>query len=152
MFVSFNQYFVAVGDSVTFELGARDRKRLAARLAVGTDARPLAIRTPDGEIDLPAPARRAVEQLLTELAAGNAVHVLADEHDMTTQEVAELLGLSRTFVVRLIDEGKITAHFAGSHRRMRAADAVALARQRQARLDGVAAITAADVAAGVPFH
>jgi hypothetical protein len=61
--------------------------------------------TADGEIDLPAPVRRAIEQVLTELAAGNAVHVLGDEHDMTTQEVAELLGLSRTFVVRLIDDG-----------------------------------------------
>lgn len=141
-----------VNDSITFELGVRDRKRLAARLAVGADARPLAIRTPDGEIDLPAPARRAVEQLLTELAAGNAVHVLADDHDMTTQDVAELLGLSRTFVVRLIDQGKLSAHFAGSHRRVRAADAFAYARHRQARLDGVAAITAADIAAGVPYH
>jgi hypothetical protein len=70
MFVSFNPTMSDVSDSLTFELGVRDRKRLAARLAVGTDARPLAIRTPDGEIDLPAPARRAVEQLLTELAAG----------------------------------------------------------------------------------
>ena len=80
------------------------------------------IELPNDVIDLPAPARHAVEQLLTELAAGSAVHVLADDHDMTTQEVAKLLGLSRTFVVRLIDTGKLTAHFAGTHRRVRAAD------------------------------
>ena len=49
---------------------------------------------------------------------------------MTTQEVAELLGLSRTFVVRLIDTGTLNAHFAGSHRRVRAANALAYARQR----------------------
>lgn len=49
----------------------------------------------NGVIDLPAPVRHAVEQLLTELGAGSAVHVLADDHDMTTQEVAKLLGLAR---------------------------------------------------------
>jgi excisionase family DNA binding protein len=141
-----------MNSGMTFELGVRDRKRLAARLAAGTNARPLAIRTSDGEIDLPAPARRAVEQVLAELAAGNAVHVVGDEHDMTTQEVADLLRLSRTFVVRLIDEGKLAAHFAGSHRRIRAADAFAYQRHRQSRLAGVEAITAADIAAGVPYH
>ena len=77
---------------------------------------------------------------------------MVDDHDMTTQEVAELLGLSRTFVVRLIDTGKLNAHFAGSHRRVRAADALAYARQRQAKLEGVASITTADVAIGVPYH
>ena len=137
---------------MTFKLGVRDRKRLAGRLAIGADTRPLAIRTPNGEIDLPEPARRAVEKLLTELAAGSTVHVFADDHGMTTQEVAELLGLSRTFVVRLIDTGKLTAHFVGTHRRVRAADALAYAGQRQARLQGVAAITAADNAVGVPYR
>jgi excisionase family DNA binding protein len=63
---------------------------------------------------------------------------------MTTQDVAELLGLSRTFVVRLIAEGRLRP-FAGSHRRVRASDAFAYARHRPTRLDGVAATTAADI-------
>lgn len=42
------------------------------------------------------------------------MHVLADDHDLTTAEAAEL-GLSRTFVVRLIDDGVIPAHCAGTH-------------------------------------
>jgi excisionase family DNA binding protein len=139
-------------DSATFELGTRDRKRLSARLTGERPTRPLAIRTADGEIDLPAPARRAVEQLLTELAAGHAVHVVTDSQDLTTQEVAELLGLSRTFVVRLIDAGKIPAHLAGTHRRVRTADALAYARHRQEQLDSVERITHADIAVGVAYR
>lgn len=105
-----------VTDTVAFELSTRDRKRLAARLAASNDAPPVALRTAAGtDIELPAPARQAVKQLLAELAAGNAVHVLADEHDLTTQEVAGLLGLSRTFGVRLIDNGTLPAHHAGTH-------------------------------------
>lgn len=140
-----------MNDSATFELGVRDRKRLAARLA-GVGSGPLAIRTPQGDLELPVAAQHAVEQLLTELAAGHSVHVLVDNKDLTTQEAAELLGLSRTFVVRLIDEGKLAAHFAGSHRRVRTAEALAYARRRQARLEAAEKITAADVAVGVPYR
>jgi excisionase family DNA binding protein len=137
---------------MTFELGARDRKALSARLTGGRAGRPVAVRTADGEIELPAPARRAVEQLLTELAAGHTVRVLADDHDLTTQEVAELLGLSRTFVVRLIDEGKIPAHLAGTHRRVRTADALAYERHRRARITAVEQITTADAEVGVVYR
>ena len=112
----------------------------------------MAVRTPSGEIELPAPAQRAVAQLLSELAAGSSVHVLADDHDLTTAEAGELLGLSRTFVVRLIDDGVIPAHHAGTHRRVRTSDVLAYARRRQDRLDAVAEITRVDVALGIPHR
>jgi hypothetical protein len=50
-----------VSETTAFELDARDRKRLAARLAGST---PIAVRTSEGEIGLPPVAQRAVEQLL----------------------------------------------------------------------------------------
>ena len=133
----------------SFELSARDRRRLAAQLA---GLEPLAVRTTDGEVGLPPAARRAVEQLLTDLATGGVVHVLAEDRDLTTQHVADLLGLSRTFVVRLIDGGKLPAHLAGSHRRVRAADAVAYAQERRQRLAAVDAIADADIAVGVEYR
>ena len=135
-----------------FELTARDRKRLAARLALPADVRAIAVRTPSGEIELPAPAQRAVAQLLSELASGSSVRVLADDHYLTTAEAGELLGLSRTFVVRLIDDGVIPAHYAGSHRRIRTSDVLAYASQRQERLDAVAEIARVDVALGIPYR
>ena len=135
-----------------FELTARDRKRLAARLALPADVRAIAVRTPSGEIELPAAAQRAVAQLLSELATGSSVRVLADDHYLTTAEAGELLGLSRTFVVRLIDDGVIPAHYAGSHRRIRTSDVLAYASQRQERLDAVAEIARVDVALGIPYR
>ena len=137
--------------SSVFELNQRDRKRLALKLSA-SNAKPLAVRTADGEIELPAVARRAVELLLADLAAGVPVHVLAVERDLSTQETAELLGLSRTFVVELIDAGKIPAHFAGTHRRVRASDAIEYLQRRSDRLVAVAAIAEADLAAGIPYR
>ena len=123
---------------------------LAARLSTSNSSRPVPIRTANGEIELPAAAQRAVEQLLNDLAGGGSVHVLVDDHDLTTQQIADLLGLSRTFVVRLIDSGKLAAHHAGSHRRVRVGDALAYARRRQDRLAAVAEI--AEAAAGVAYR
>ena len=54
---------------------------------------------------------------------------------LTTAEAGELLGLSRPFVVRLIDDGVIPAHYAGTHRRVRTLDVLAHARRRQERLE-----------------
>ena len=139
-------------DTATFALGTRDRKRLAALLGDADAGSPVLVRTAAGEIELPAAAQLAVAQLLTELAAGAAVHVFADERDLTTQQAAELLGLSRTFVVRLIDEGKLPAYRAGTHRRVRASDAVAYARRRTERLAAVDRIAEADVAVGVSYR
>lgn len=142
-------YCRPVSETTSFELSVRDRKRLAAQLA---RSEPLAVRTGDSHVGLPPVAQRAVEQLLTDLATGGVVHVLAEDRDLTTQDVADLLGLSRTFVVRLIDGGKLPAHLAGSHRRVRAADAVAYAQERRQRLAAVDAIADADSAAGVEYR
>ncbi len=103
-------------------------------------------------MELPAAAADAVRHLLVELASGASVRVLVDDADLTTQQAADLLGISRTYVVRLIDQGSIPARLVGTHRRVRAADVLAYQARREARLRAVAQITEADVAAGVPYR
>ena len=49
---------------------------------------------------------------------------------MTTQQAAEILGISRTYVVRLIDQGSIPAYLVGTHRRLRAIDVLDSRHQR----------------------
>jgi len=141
-----------MSEVASFEVHGRDRKRLAAAVTAPDDDAPIALRTADGEIDLPPAARAAVRRLLTELAAGTSVHLLTDQTELTTQEAADLLGISRTYVVRLIDSGKLPAHLVGTHRRLRAADVIAYMARRDARLAGVAAIATADAEAGVPYR
>lgn len=141
-----------MSDVASFEVPLPQRKRLAA-LVSGLDAvGPLAVRTDQGDAELPPTASAAVRQLLTDLAAGTAVHLLTDDTEMTTQDAADILGISRTYLVRLVDDGKIPALMVGTHRRLRAADVLEYKARRDARLAGVDAIAEADVAAGVPYH
>lgn len=124
-----------------------------AELVSNPDASgPVAIRTDEGEAELPPVARAAVRRLLADLAAGTAVHLLTDDTELTTQDAADILGLSRTYVVRLIDEGKLPAHRVGTHRRLSASGVLAYKARRNTRLAGVDAIAAADLAVGVPYH
>lgn len=140
-----------MSDVASYEVPRRERKRLAA--VVGEPATgPVTLSTPSGAVELPKTASAAVRRLLEELAAGTSVHFVADDAVLTTSEAGELLGISRTYVTRLIDEGKLPAHRVGTHRRLRAADVLAYKARRDQRLAAVDAIAEADRAAGVAYR
>lgn len=109
------------------------------------------MRTDQGEVEVPPTARAAVRHLLATLAAGTAVSLLTDDTELTTQDAADILGISRTYVIRLVDNRKLPAHLVGTHRRLRAVDVLAYRTRRDARLAGANAVAEADVAAGVAY-
>src|SRR5215470_146333 len=72
------------------------------------DGGELVLRTADGtEITLPPSLLRLVVTAASNLAAGHAVMAIPAEVSLTPAEAAELLGLSRPFVARLIERGDI---------------------------------------------
>lgn len=73
-------------------------------------------------IPVPAAAARVLEQALIELGAGHAVTLVPIETEITTQQAADLLSVSRPFLVGLIDKGSIPGRMVGSHRRLRLQD------------------------------
>ena len=73
-------------------------------------------------ITLPHSAAKFLIEGLAELAKGNEVRMLPVHAELTTQEASELLHLSRPYVVRLLDFGKIPSYKVGTHRRVLFAD------------------------------
>ena len=71
---------------------------------------------------IPPMAVRLLVDLLSEMAKGNTVTFIPVHAELTTQEAANLLNVSRPFVVALIKAKKIVAHKVGTHRRIRFAD------------------------------
>lgn len=73
---------------------------------------------PSAPMPLPAPARRLLYEILREMADGHAVTVLPVHTELTTQQAADYLNVSRPYLIKLIDEGQIPCHKVGAHRRL----------------------------------
>jgi excisionase family DNA binding protein len=120
---------------------ARETSRsLASRMRSKT---PLSFRVGDAAkeetLQLPAPAVKMLVRILEEMARGNAVTLIPVHAELTTQEAAEMLNISRPSLIQLLDEGKIEYRKVGTHRRVRF-DAL-MAYKRQADTERRAALT-----------
>lgn len=106
---------------------------------------------PNGQaIDLPIEIYEILHQVADELRQGYAVTVLPLSAVLTTAQAAELLNVSRPYVVKLIDEDDIKHHMAGTHRRVALADLLAYkARRDQARQHALAEMHAIADEAGM---
>jgi excisionase family DNA binding protein len=70
-------------------------------------------------IQLPAAAVRLLVRILDEMARGNAVTVVPIRGEVTTQEAADILNMSRPSLIQLLNNGKIEFRHVGTHRRVR---------------------------------
>ena len=82
------------------------------------------------QVELPTSALRLLVDILSELADGNAVKVVPIHAELTTQEAADMLNVSRPHLVKLLENGALPFHKAGKHRRIRFADLMAFKGKR----------------------
>ena len=99
-------------------LATRLREDEPLRLRISDDP------SPEGTFNLPASALRLLVRILDEMARGNAVTLIPVHAELTTQEAADMLNISRPSLIQLLDEGKIEFRQiefrrVGTHRRVR---------------------------------
>jgi excisionase family DNA binding protein len=98
----------------------------ASRAFAAKQPTELKVRLDDGQkLTLPKSATRLIAHLLTEMAQGNAVTIIPINANLTTQEAADYLNVSRPYLVSLLEKGKIPYDKVGTHRRIRFQDLVA---------------------------
>ena len=87
---------------------------------------PARLIAPDGEaIDLPKAVYDILTQVVQAMSQGLAVAVMPLHLELTTQEAADLLNVSRQYFVQLLDQGAIPFTKTGTHRRVRFGDVMA---------------------------
>lgn len=118
-------------------LASRLRKNRPMRLRILDDA------SREETLKLPASSVRLLLRILEETARGNAVTLVPVHAELTTQEAADMLNISRPSLIQLLDEGKIEFRRVGTHRRVRFEALMQFKReadtQRRAALDALAA-------------
>ena len=125
-------------------LADRAGRKLAA-WGHGTDPVPARFGTATAEpIDIPTSALRLLKEILDQMAHGNGVALTPLHAELTTRQAAGLLQISRTHLVRLLDEGRIPCRKVGAHRRVRVRDILDYRRETESRrrkaLDALTAV------------
>jgi excisionase family DNA binding protein len=111
------------GTVVPSEEDARLAAESSRVLALRRPDHALRVQLDDGRVlTLPVAAARLLEHLLTEMAHGNAVTLIPVHAELTTQEAADYLNVSRPYLIRLLEENAIRFHKVGTHRRVRFQD------------------------------
>jgi excisionase family DNA binding protein len=102
---------------------AAERKRPMAKLV-----------SPDGiEVEIPASAFAALQAVVRDMAQGLTITLIPHDKELSTKEAADILNVSRPFLVKLLDRGDLPYHRVGTHRRLNVEDVLAYRELRAAR-------------------
>jgi excisionase family DNA binding protein len=97
----------------------------------------------DGErLELPKAVFRLLKDIVRNMQLGRAIVLIPENQQLTTQRAADLLGVSRPHLIRLLESGELAYHKVGSHRRIYLKDLLVYQRrrdvERKAALDRIA--------------
>jgi len=115
---------------------AAESARLLARGIPTADSQGICVELEGGagteSAEIPAVAYRLLVTILENMARGNAVALVSVPAELSTFEAADLLGVSRPFLVnKLLDTGVIASHKVGTHRRVRFDDLMEYKRRNE---------------------
>jgi excisionase family DNA binding protein len=110
-----------------------DREALRGVEAMIQSGLELRVSAGDRSIELPDALRLVLEQAAHELVRGNRVSLLPLGRMLTTRQAAEMLNISRPFLIQLLEREEIPFEMVGTHRRVAIEDVLRYRAQRSER-------------------
>lgn len=112
---------------------AQKRKRNKQDEQPSSGARELHITMTEDDgrvIDAPEDVYRLTREVLSIVAEGGRAAVIELDHDLSTSEAADILGVSRPHLIKLLESGEMPYYRVGRHRRVSVDDVLAYKRRR----------------------
>lgn len=122
-----------VRDTTPISLDESERETacdLAKVLTLANHQRPGIVGANGVTVEIPEPVFHLFMRVVEVLVRGDAVTVVPIGKELTTQQAANLLNVSRQYLVRLLDEGQIPFTKTGTHRRVRIEDVLEFKQRR----------------------
>ncbi|MFP5501140.1 MAG: helix-turn-helix domain-containing protein [Candidatus Sericytochromatia bacterium] len=123
----------ALLDMETLKASEQEHEALSSldRLVEGGQAQPKLVDADGNEIVLPETVFHALKTLIHMMAQRKVINLVPERHMLTTNQAADMLNVSRPFLIKLLDQGEIPFQKVGAHRRILFEDLVTYAQQRQ---------------------
>ena len=93
---------------------------------------PALVGTGGEKVELPDAVFRLLKDIVRNMQLGRAIILIPENQQLTTQRAADLLGVSRPHLIKLLEAGELPYHKAGSHRRIYLRDFVVYQKRRDA--------------------
>jgi excisionase family DNA binding protein len=141
-----NYEIPSIPTETEIQLSAASSRTLATYLNTGQTTQTLRVTAIDGseqEVIIPTTALHLLVDILDRIAAGDAIALNSIPAELTTQAAANLLNVSRPYLIKLLENGEISHRKVGKHRRVLYADLMTYKQQsyrrQSAALDELAA-------------
>jgi excisionase family DNA binding protein len=128
----------------TDEMQRERLRKLEMLLRAGGSQPTITIQKNGEQIEAPESLSTLIQEVVPYLAEGKSISVISDDTMLTTQEAAELLGMSRPYIVSLAERGIIPFTKVGTHRRFTLADILAYKKElkrREQKLEEIARLS-----------
>lgn len=117
----------AIPSAREIEIARESSRNLAVALTSRAETQQFDFKDDNGEmrsIQLPTTVVQLLVDVLSEIGQGNAVSIIPIHAELTTQEAADLLNVSRPYFVQLLEKGEIPFRRVNTHRRVRYQDVI----------------------------
>jgi excisionase family DNA binding protein len=136
--------------ALAFDTSQKDQREIAETYAKLREAEAKLIGADGKPETLPNNLYSFLLRLLADLHAGHPVTILQNSHALTTIEASKVLGVSRQYLVTLLERGDIPFHLTGTHRRIYVRDVMAYkARRDQSRHETLNDLARREYAEGI---